>query len=126
MTPSTLRETDEHSMRKNRYHIEMEDLSRFPLDRSTDCQDWEEVSHEELNQILDQVSGISGNFLKSSFMAVFNAMYATVNITTNHEMVNNLLSTGGMSGMLNTIWLIMCAMTVIWMEPWCGSYSECG
>jgi len=62
-------------------------------------------------QILDQVSGISGNFLKSSFMAVFNAMYATVNVTTNHEMVNNLLSTGGMSGMLNTIWLIMCAMT---------------
>ncbi len=43
-------------MRKNRYHIEMEDLSRFPLERSTDCQDWEEVSHEELNQILDQVS----------------------------------------------------------------------
>jgi len=34
----------------------MEDLSRFSLERSTDCEDWEDVSHEELNSILDQES----------------------------------------------------------------------
>lgn len=56
MAPSILNEADEHSMRKNRYHIEMEDLSRFPLERSMDCQEWEEVSHEELNEILDRVA----------------------------------------------------------------------
>ena len=31
-------------------------------------------------------------------------------ITTDNEMINNLLSTSGMAGMLNTIWLIICAM----------------
>lgn len=56
MAPSILNEVDEHSMRKNRYHIEMEDISRFPLERSMDCQEWEEVSHEELNEILDRVA----------------------------------------------------------------------
>ena len=39
------------------------------------------------------------------------AMYGDVAITTNHPMVNNLLTAGGMSGMLNTVWLIICAMT---------------
>ena len=56
MAPSILNEADEHSMRKNRYHIEMEDISRFPLERSMDCQEWEEVSHKELNEILDRVA----------------------------------------------------------------------
>jgi len=40
-------------MREDRYHIEMEDVSRFPLERSADCQDWEECSQDELNRILD-------------------------------------------------------------------------
>jgi hemerythrin-like domain-containing protein len=56
MTPSTSTDAEEYSMRKNRYHIEMENVSRFPLERSTDCQEWEEVSHEELDEILDQVA----------------------------------------------------------------------
>ena len=42
-------------MRKDSYHIEMDDLTRFPLERSGDCEYWEEVSHEELDAILDQV-----------------------------------------------------------------------
>jgi NhaC family Na+:H+ antiporter len=37
-------------------------------------------------------------------------MYTNISIKTDHEMVNNLLQTGGMRGMLNTVWLIMCAM----------------
>lgn len=42
-------------MRKDSYHIEMDDLTRFPLERSGDCEYWEEVSHEELDTILDTV-----------------------------------------------------------------------
>ncbi len=42
-------------MRKDSYHIEMDDLTRFPLERSSDCENWEDVSHAELDQILDQV-----------------------------------------------------------------------
>ena len=61
-------------------------------------------------QIIDQVSGIQGNYLKSSFVAVMNSMTTTVNIQTDNEMISNLLTSRGMSGMLNTIWLIICAM----------------
>ena len=38
------------------------------------------------------------------------AMYGHVNVITNNAMVDGLLSTEGMAGMLNTIWLILSAM----------------
>ena len=42
-------------MRKDSYNIEMDNLSRFPLERSGDCESWEDVSQEELDAILDKV-----------------------------------------------------------------------
>jgi NhaC family Na+:H+ antiporter len=36
--------------------------------------------------------------------------YGATHIETGHESLNELVSTGGMSGMLDTIWLILCAM----------------
>ena len=42
-------------MRKDSYHIEMDDLSRFPIERSGDCENWEDVTQEELDAILDKV-----------------------------------------------------------------------
>ena len=42
-------------MSKDSYHIEMDDLSRFPLERSGDCESWEDVSQEELDAVLDNV-----------------------------------------------------------------------
>ena len=61
--------------------------------------------------IFDSISGITdGNSLKSGYIAIMKAMYTRISITTDNEMVNNLLSTGGMAGMLNTIWLILTAM----------------
>ena len=42
-------------MRKDSYHIEMDDLSRFSLERSGDCESWENVSQEELDTTLDKV-----------------------------------------------------------------------
>ncbi len=50
------------------------------------------------------------NYLESSYRTLINAMTVDTEITTNNATVNELLSTGGMSGMLNTIWLIICAM----------------
>jgi len=47
----------------------------------------------------------------TAYMAIINAMGSDIAITTNNEMINKLLSTSGMAGMLNTIWLIICAMT---------------
>ena len=37
-------------------------------------------------------------------------MGSGTSINTSNEMINDLLSSGGMYGMLNTIWLIICAM----------------
>ena len=43
-------------MREDKFHIAMDDLSAFPLERSPDSEDWEEVGHEELDAVLDTVS----------------------------------------------------------------------
>ena len=62
-------------------------------------------------QVISQVSGIENDPFRASYVTVMQAMYGDVSITTDHELVNELLATGGMSGMLNTVWLILCAMT---------------
>ncbi len=61
-------------------------------------------------QIIEQISNIEGNYVKASFVAVMNAMTTTINIQTSDPMITELLTAKGMSGMLNTIWLILCAM----------------
>ncbi len=61
-------------------------------------------------EVINSVSGVSDNYAASSFMAILNAMGASISITTENAMVNDLLGTSGMFGMLNTIWLIVCAM----------------
>ncbi len=60
--------------------------------------------------IINHVSGISDNYTKSSYIAVLKAMFGPVSMETNNPAVNDLLSTNGMAGMLNTIWLIISAM----------------
>jgi len=61
-------------------------------------------------QIINQVSGIEGNYFKSAGMAIMRAMAMDTSIQTDHKMITELLSSGGMGGMMNTIWLIICAM----------------
>lgn len=61
-------------------------------------------------EIITTISGIEGNLFEASYRAVMVSMYGDISITTDNAMVNELLSTGGMYGMLNTIWLILCAM----------------
>ena len=36
--------------------------------------------------------------------------YGSTSVQTGYDALNDLVSTGGMAGMLNTIWLILCAM----------------
>ena len=44
-------------MKEDQFHIEMEDISKFPLERSFDYSFWEEISFTELNQsVLDKLS----------------------------------------------------------------------
>jgi Na+:H+ antiporter, NhaC family len=61
-------------------------------------------------QAVQQVSGITNDWANSSYQAVLKAMYTKISLTTDNAMVNELLTTRGMEGMLNTIWLIICAM----------------
>ena len=54
--------------------------------------------------------GQSNNYFQNSFTVLMDAMARDVSIVTENSMINELLSTGGMNGMLNTVWLILCAM----------------
>ena len=60
--------------------------------------------------LIVELSGIDSNFFQASYVSVINAMGSETSISTSNEMINDLLSSGGMYGMLNTIWLIICAM----------------
>ena len=46
----------------------------------------------------------------AALKGIWIAMFSGYEASTNHPVINELLSRGGMSGMLNTIWLILCAM----------------
>ena len=61
-------------------------------------------------QLIDSVSGITDDPLKSAYAAVLQAMFTDVSVVTGNATVDELLSSGGMSGMLSTVWLILTAM----------------
>ena len=60
--------------------------------------------------LIVELSGIDSNFFQASYVSIINAMGSETNINTSNEMINGLLCSNGMYGMLNTIWLIICAM----------------
>jgi len=51
------------------------------------------------------------NYLEASYRSVINAMTIDTSVNTSSDQVNELLGTSGMSGMMGTIWLIICAMS---------------
>ena len=61
-------------------------------------------------EIVKQITGASElNFL-SAYKGVMTAMTVNTSIATNSEELNDLFTSGGMAGMLNTVWLVVCAM----------------
>jgi NhaC family Na+:H+ antiporter len=60
--------------------------------------------------IIRLIAGEGGSFSYQAFKAVMMSLYGEVSVVTSNDIVNELLVTRGMSGMLNTIWLIICAM----------------
>ncbi len=71
-------------------------------------------------QIIQQISGINDAPVKSAFVAVMKSFSMDVSIVTENPMINGLLSSGGMAGMLNTIWLILGAMIFGGVMESCG------
>lgn len=59
--------------------------------------------------VLSMLDNDKSNWVKN-LMVVWTAMFDGVSFNTSDESLNSLLSRGGMSNMLNTIWLIICAM----------------
>ncbi len=49
-------------------------------------------------------------YIRSAYGAAMLAMYGDIAVDTGDEEMNELLRSGGMAGMLGTIWLIVCAM----------------
>ena len=53
---------------------------------------------------------VLSNLSPSNFTAIFNSIFTDIQIITDNEKLNDLFSSGGMQGMLWTIFLIVCAM----------------
>jgi Na+:H+ antiporter, NhaC family len=60
-------------------------------------------------QLIQQL-GSDGSIVKNSYMVIMKSMYTQTSIHSDNEMVSGLLQSGGMRGMLNTVWLIISAM----------------
>jgi NhaC family Na+:H+ antiporter len=60
--------------------------------------------------LVKQVAGTEDLSFISAYKGVMNAMTVDTSITTSSAALNDLFSSGGMKGMLGTIWLIICAM----------------
>jgi NhaC family Na+:H+ antiporter len=60
--------------------------------------------------IVADIAGAESLNFQSAYQGVMNAMTVDSAVVTDDETLNDLFSSGGMSGMLGTIWLIMCAM----------------
>jgi len=61
--------------------------------------------------IIKEVSGGTGNYVQQSYMALMNAMSGEVKMATENAIAADLLKSRGMAGMLNTIWLIVAALS---------------
>lgn len=60
--------------------------------------------------ILLELAGQNMLSFEDGYKAVMNAITVSTEITTSNVLLNDLFSSGGMVGMLGTIWLILCAM----------------
>jgi NhaC family Na+:H+ antiporter len=60
--------------------------------------------------IVQNITNSSSLNFRTAYQGVINAMTVETKIETSNEVLNDLFSSGGMSGMLGTIWLIICAM----------------
>ncbi|MAI23194.1 MAG: Na+/H+ antiporter NhaC [Crocinitomicaceae bacterium] len=63
--------------------------------------------------VIRDVAGLGGEangFALAAFKACIQSMALESAISTSNDMANDLLTSSGMAGMLNTVWLILCAM----------------
>lgn len=61
-------------------------------------------------ELLQEVSGMATSGFNSLFKGLMITIYGSTSLHTDNAVLSDLIATRGMSGMLNTIWLILCAM----------------
>ena len=63
----------------------------------------------QTNLVLE-VSNLDNNSWQALFSGTMTSLYGSISINSSNELVSDLLSSNGMFGMLNTIWLVISAM----------------
>lgn len=61
-------------------------------------------------EVVVAISGYDNFSFEAAYVGLMNAITVDTSIITDNEQLNDLFSSGGMYGMLGTIWLILCAM----------------
>ena len=81
-----------------------------------------EVSGQSTTETIgdDDATIPAAGYLQHSYAAVVNAMASPTAVVSDNEAANNLLKGKGMTGMLNTIWLIITAMCFGGVMEACG------
>ena len=62
-------------------------------------------------EIIKEISQVNTLNFKEYYMVVMNSIASEIQINTDNDLMNNLLNSTGMKGMLPTIWLVICAMS---------------
>ena len=62
-------------------------------------------------QIIKEISQTDILNIKSYYKVIIDSIASDIQINTENKLMNNLLNSGGMKGMLSTIWLVICAMS---------------
>ncbi len=62
-------------------------------------------------QIIKEISQTDILNIKSYYKVIIDSIASDIQINTKNKLMNNLLNSGGMKGMLSTIWLVICAMS---------------
>ena len=60
--------------------------------------------------LLHEIAGAETNGLQSAFKGLLITFYGSTSVETGNAALNDLVATRGMGGMMDTIWLILCAM----------------
>lgn len=60
--------------------------------------------------LLVEVAGNAGNHTLTMIKGIMSILFGSTSLDTGNAQINELIATRGMSGMMDTIWLIICAM----------------
>ena len=61
-------------------------------------------------QLLVEIAGDTGNYVTTMIKGAMATLFGSTSLDAGNAQINELIATRGMSGMMDTIWLIICAM----------------